>query len=191
MKLVLLLALICPAALAQTRVEPRVFVKEQHVLISGGATWLQRNDYYSSPGLSLSAVYYPSESNGVELRGAFFASSLDSAAQEVAAATGLKPDAQKPVALLLGGWRHSLAYGKVAVGSSVAHFDVQSGLYAGTLITDVAATPALSASVGVVARLGTRMFAQLDLGLLASREQRSTATIALGALPLLTFGFSL
>jgi hypothetical protein len=191
MKLLLLIATLSPAALAQVRVEPRLLVKDGRFFVAGGATWLSRNDYYSSPGLTLSAVYYPGENDGVEMRMAWFASSLSSSAQEVATATGLKPDAQKPVALLLGGWRHSLAYGKVAVGSGVVHFDVQSGLYAGTLITDAAATPALSASVGVLARLGARGFAQLDLALLASRERRSTAVLAVGALPLLTFGFSL
>jgi hypothetical protein len=191
MKLLLLIATLSPAALAQVRVEPRLLVKEGQLFISGGATWLARNDYYSSPGITLSAIYYAGEDNGVELRTALFASWLDDSAKEVFGATGLKPDAQKPVALLLGGWRHSLAYGKVAVGSGVVHFDVQSGLYAGTLITDAAATPALAASVGVIARLGRRGFAQLDFSLLASREQRSTAVLTLGVLPGLTFGFSL
>jgi hypothetical protein len=191
MRALLLLALISSAAAAQTRVEPRVFVKEHHLFVSGGATFLERNDYWTSPGGSFSAVYYPGESNGFELRGAFFASRLDGAAEEVAAATGLRPDAQKPVALLLGGWRHSLTYGKVAIGSGVVHFDVQSGLYAGTLITDAAMNPALSGAAGVVARIGSNLFAQLDLALLLSREQRSTSTITVGALPMLSFGFSL
>ena len=191
MKPVLLLALISSAAAAQTRVEPRVFVKDRHLFVSGGATFLERNDYWTSPGASFSAVYYPGESNGVELRGAFFASNLDGAAAEVATATGLRPDAQKPVALLLGGWRHSLTYGKVAIASGVIHFDVQSGLYAGALFTDAAMNPAVSGAVGVVARIGSSMFAQFDLALLVSRERRSTSTIAVGALPLLTFGFSL
>ena len=191
MKLLLLIAVLSPAALAQVRVEQRLLVKDGHLFVSAGGTWLERNDYYSSPGVVLSAVYYPRENDGLELRTALFASSMSGSAGEVLAATGLKPDAQRPVALLLAGWRHSLAYGKIAVGSGVVHFDVQSGLHLGTLITDVSATPALSASAGVVARLGTRGFAQLDLALLVSREQRTSAVLALGALPLLTFGFSL
>ena len=191
MKVLLLIAMLSPAAMAQARVEPRLLVKDGHVFISGGATWLERNDYYFSPGLTLTAAYYLGEDNGLELRAALFASSLSGSAQEVAKATGLQPDAQKPLGLVLGGSRHSLAYGKVAVGSGVVHFDVQSGLYAGTLITEIEATPALSASMGLVARLGARGFAQLDLAVLASREQRSTPVFVFGALPLLTFGFSL
>ena len=191
MKLLLFIAVISPAALAQVRVEPRALVKDGHFFFSGGATWLSRNDYYSSPGLTLSAAWYPREDDGIEARLAVFDSTLSDSAQEVHKATGFKPDTQAPAALLLAGWRHSLTYGKVAVGAGVVHFDLQSGLYLGTLVTDVAATPAASASVGFVARLGVRGFAQLDLALLASRENRSTAVLALGVLPLLTFGWSL
>ena len=124
MKLLLLIALLSPAALAQVRVEQRLLVKDGHLFVSAGGTWLERNDYYSSPGVVLSAVYYPRENDGLELRTALFASSM-------------------------------------------------------------------SGSAGVVARLGSRGFAQLDLALLVSREQRTSAVLALGALPLLTFGFSL
>jgi hypothetical protein len=191
MKLLLLIALFSPAALAQVRVEPRVLVKDAHFFFSGGATWLERHDGYASPGVTLSAAYYLREDDGIEARAAFFVSGLTDSAHEVVNTTGLKPDAQMPVALLLAGWRHSLTYGKVAGGSSVMHFDVQSGLYAGTLITSVEATPALAASIGVVARLGTRGFAQLDVALLASRESRSSTVLALGVLPVLNFGWSL
>lgn len=191
MKLLLLIAMLSPAALAQVRVEPRALVKDGHFFFSGGATWLERHDAYNNPGLAVAAGYYLREDDGLEARVAFFASSLSDSAQEVATATGLKPDAQRPVALLLAGWRHSLTYGKLALGASVVHFDVQSGLYAGALITDVEATPALSAGLGLVARLGVHGFAQLDLALVASRENRSTAVMALGVLPAFTLGWSL
>ena len=75
--------------------------------------------------MSLTATWYLREDDGLEGRLAFFVSSLTDAAQEVADATHLKPDAQMPVALLLAGWRHSLTYGKLATSSSVIHFDVQ------------------------------------------------------------------
>jgi hypothetical protein len=191
MKLLLLIATLSPAALAQVRVEPRALVKDGHFFLSGGAAWLERHDEYSNPGLTLTAAYYLREDDGLEARAAFFASSLTDSAQEVATATGLKPDAQKPVSLLLAGWRHSLTYGKLALGASVVHFDVQSGLYAGALITDVEATPALSAALGVVARLGVHGFAQLDLALVVSRENRSTTVMAVGVLPTFSLGWSL
>ncbi|MCA1825846.1 MAG: hypothetical protein ABR567_10300 [Myxococcales bacterium] len=191
MKLALLILVASAPALAQVRVEPRSFVKERHFFFSGGLTWLDRNDYYVSPGGAFSAVYYFRESDGVELRTAFFWSHLDGSAQEVVSQAGLYPDAQKPQVLLLVGWRHSLTYGKVALFSTVVHFDVQSGVHAGTLMTDRAATPALAGSFGVVAGIGRRAFAQLDLALLGSMESRSERVLALGLLPLLTFGWSL
>ena len=182
---------LAPAALAQVRVEPRLLVKERRLFLSGGLTWLERNDYYRSPGAIFSASYYPRENDGVELRAGFFASSLNGSAQEVANQTGLRPDAQKPQALLLVGWRHSLSYGKLALGSGAVHFDLQSGLHAGSLFTDRAATPALSGSVGLMARAGAHAYAQFDLALLFSREQRSTSVLAAGVFPLLTFGWAL
>jgi len=191
MKLALCIALLSPAAWSQVRVEPRALVKEGSVFLSGGGTWLERHDQYSSPGLTLIATWYLREDDGLEARAAFFVSSLTEAAQEVQHASGLKPDAQMPVALLLAGWRHSLTYGKVAAGSTVIHFDVQSGLHLGTLVTDASATPAAAASVGVVARLGRRGFAQLDLSLLASIENRSSTVLALGVMPVFCLGWSL
>ena len=192
MKLALCLALLSPAALAQVRVEPRTFVKDGHLFLSGGAAWLERHDQYASPGLSLIGTWFLSENDGVEARMTFFVSSMTDAAKEVQQATGLKPDAQKPVALLLAGWRHSLTYGKVAIGDTVIHFDVESGLHLGTLITDVTANPAGSASLGLVARLGKRGFAQLDLSLLGSTEARSAGTVfAVGVLPVFCAGVSL
>lgn len=191
MKAFLLALLLAPAAFAQVRVEPRALVKQGHFFFSGGGTWLERHDDYTSPGLTLSASYYLREDDGLEARAAFFVSSLTDAAQEVAKATGLKPDSQMPEVLLLAGWRHSLTYGKVATSAAVIHFDVQSGLYAGTLVTDVKANPALAASLGLTARLGARGFAQLDLMLLISSEQRSSSVIAPGLLPVISFGWSL
>jgi hypothetical protein len=191
MKLVFLIAALAPAAMAQVRVEPRQLVKEQHLFVSGGVTWLERNDYWVSPGATLSAVWYPAEDDGIETRLALFSSHLDGSAQEVADKTGLQPDSQAPQTLLLFGWRHSLTYGKVALASQVVHFDVQSGLHLGSLITDKAATPAASGSLGLVAKLGQRGYAQLDLALLLSLEQRSSRVLAGGFLPLLTFGWSL
>ena len=191
MKLALLILIASPAVFAQVRVEPRSLVKERRFFLSGGLTFLDRNDYYVSPGGAVSATYYFRESDGVELRAAFFWSHLDGSAQEVVSQAGLYPDAQKPEVLLLAGWRHSLTYGKVALFSGVIHFDVQSGVHAGTLMTDRAATPAVAGSFGVVAGLGTRGFAQFDLALLGSLENRSQRVLALGALPLLSFGWSL
>ena len=170
------------------RVEPRLFVKAQHIFVSGGLTWLERGDYYNSPGAALSAAYYLREGDAVELRAAVFASWLGASGDQVVRRTGLVPDAHQPVSLIAAGWRHSLTYGKVALEHSVLHFDLQAGVDLGTLLTDRALTPAACGFVGVMARLGERLYGQLDLGILTSIEQRSSSVVTAGFLPLLTLG---
>ena len=185
----LLVALIAPAALAQeVRIEPRLFVKEHHYFLSGGLTWLERGDYYNSPGAMFSGAYYLREGDAVELRAAIFASWLGASGSQVVNSTGLVPDSHKPVSLLAAGWRHSITYGKVALAGSVLHFDVQGGGDLGTLITDRAMTPAACAFFGVVARLRERFYAQLDLTIIGSLESRSSTVFAAGFLPVITFG---
>ena len=180
--------LIAPAALAQVRVEPRLFVKDQHTFLSGGITWLERGDYYNSPGAVFSGAYYLRETDALEVRAVIFASWLGSSGQQVVNSTGLVPDSQRPVSLLAAGWRHSLAYGKVALAGSILHFDVQGGGDLGTLLTDRALNPAACGFFGVVARLGNHFYGQLDLALVGSVEQRSSTVFTVGFLPLLTLG---
>jgi hypothetical protein len=185
----LAIALIAPAALGQAvRVEPRLFVKDQHWFLSGGLTWLERGDYYNSPGVAFSGAYYLRESDAVEVRAILFASWLGSSADEVVRGTGLVPDSHKPVSLVTAGWRRSLTYGKVALGSTVLHFDVQGGADLGTLITDRAWTPAVCGFLGIVGRFGEHFYGQLDMVLIGSIEQRSAPVAAFGFLPLLTLG---
>jgi hypothetical protein len=181
-------ALIAPAALGQVRVEPRLFVKDHRIFLSGGLTWLERGDYYNSPGAAFSGAYYLREGDALEVRAIVFASWLGSSGDQVVRRTGLVPDAHRPVSLLAAGWRHSLAYGKVALAGSILHFDVQGGADLGTLITDRAVTPAAAGFFGVMARLGDRLYGQLDLGLLGSIESRSSSVPTVGFLPLLTLG---
>src|SRR5256884_6033852 len=104
MKALVAAALIAPSALAQVRVEPRVFVKAHRVFVSGGVTWLERGDYYNSPGAAFSAAYYLGEDDAVELRSASFASWLRASGEQGVRRTALGPDAQKPVSLLTAGW---------------------------------------------------------------------------------------
>jgi hypothetical protein len=188
MRVLAVAALLAPAAVAQVRVEPRVFVKERHTFLSGGLTWLERGDYYNNPGVVFSGSYYLRESDALEVRAVLFASWLGASADEVVRGTGLVPDSQRPISLILGGWRHSLTYGKVALAGSVVHFDVQGGFDAGTLITNRALNPAAGAFAGVVARLSDRVYGQLDVTLLGTLESRSTSVFTVGILPVLTIG---
>jgi hypothetical protein len=188
---VLLLLCALGAHAEGVRVEPRLFVKQGHFFTSFGGAWLERGDYWVNPGLSFSAAYYPTESGGAEARVLWFFSSLSDSAQRISATTGFVPDARKPEALALAGWRQSLTYGKVALGGEALHFDLQGALQGGGLFTDRGFVPAACASAGLLARLNRWVFLQLDLGLLLSFEQRQRSGAALGFLPVLSAGAEL
>ena len=187
------LVLVCAlAARAEdVRVEPRQFVKQGRIFTSLGVTWLERSDYWLSPGLLLSATYYPTEHGGPEARLFWFFSSLSDSAQRISSTTGFVPDARQPEALALIGWRQSLTYGKVAIAGAALHFDVQGAAHAGGLFTDRGLAPAFGVSAGIVGRLGWHVFTQLDLGLLLSFEQRQKSSAALGFLPVFSLGVDL
>ncbi len=179
-------------ALAQTRVEPRLLIKEHHVFASGGLTWLERGDYYDSPGLIAQLSYYPIEQGGLDLQLSGLFSFLSTSGQEVFRVNGLVPDAHMPQGLILAGWRHTLAYGKAAIGAQIFHFDLQGAAHVGTLITDRAWTPALSVSGGLLVRMSERFFGQLDLGILTNYESRQQSSpVNFGFLPLLSIGVEL
>jgi len=118
-------------------------------------------------------------------------SSLSGSARTVYDLFRMSPDTQRPVAMALAGWRQSLTYGKVAVAGAAVHFDVQAALHAGALLTDRATAPALAGSLGVLVRVSPRIFAQLDLGLAATFEQRVFSGAAAGFLPVLSVGAEL
>ena len=179
-----------PAAGAAVRVERRLLRTEGHLFLSLGPAYLARGDYFASPGLVLSATWYLREGGGLELRAAPLFSRLDAAGREVSAETGLVPDAQRPVALVTAGWRQSLGYGKVLPfpGGGVVHFDLQGAAAAGLLRTDRSTAPALAVGPGLLARLGARGVAQLDVQLTLSFEERRYASLSPGILASLTFG---
>ena len=192
MKALILALLVATPALAQTRVEPRLLIKESHFFLSGGLTWLERGDYYDSPGLIAQVSWYPIEQGGIDLQLVGLFSFMSTSGREVFRVSGLVPDAQMPSGLVLGGWRQTLAYGKAAIGSQIIHFDLQGAAHVGTLITDRAWTPALSASAGLLVRMSDRVFGQLDLGILANYEDRQQSSpFNFGFLPLLTLGVKL
>ena len=189
--LALLLACALGASAQEVRVERRLLVKEKHLFASLGATWFDRSDYFVSPGAALSVAYYPIESGGPEVRYVKLFSTLSGSARTVYDLFGLSPDAQRPLALALAGWRQSLTYGKVAVAGTAIHFDVQGALHVGALFTDRATAPAVSGSLGVLVRVSPRVFAQLDLGIAATFEERVFSGAAAGFLPVLSVGAEL
>jgi hypothetical protein len=170
-------------------VERRLLLKQGRVFATGGLGYLARGDYYSNPSLFASGTYYPGETGGVELKLALFLSSLGSAGTEVFERTGLLPDAHRPIALLAVGWRQSLGYGKVLVGSGgLVHFDVQAATHLGFLFTDRGVSPSPMLGPGLLLRFTSRVHAQLDLPLVVSIEERSRSSLSVGTLPTLTVG---
>ncbi|HEX8824111.1 MAG TPA: hypothetical protein VF794_29595 [Archangium sp.] len=173
------------------RVERRLLLKKGHAFITGGLGYLSRGDYYTSPGLHASGSWYPFEDGGVELKAALFISWLGPAGTEVFERTGLVPDAHRPVAMLAPGWRQSLGYGKLLVGSTdnkVVHFDIQATGHLGLTFTDRGVSPSLLLGPGLILRFTPRVHAQLDVPLVMSIEQRTRGSFSLGLLPTFTLG---
>lgn len=173
---------------SDTRVSRKVLVKEGHVFVSAGPTWLSRGDYYDNPGAVVSASTYFDERHGLELRVAGFASSLGRAAQEVFDATGTVPDAHRPIALATIGYRGAFGYGKFVVAGALIHFDLQASAHVGTLLTDRHFTPSAALGPGMLFRLGPTLHLQLDVPLTASVEKRRRGGAVFGVLPMLTLG---
>jgi hypothetical protein len=172
------------------RVERRLLVKAGRWVLDGGVGWLARGDYYTSPGVALAVAYYPWESGGPELRLVRFFSHLDAAAQEVRDATGLVPDSHEPKTLLTLGWRQSFGYGKVLPfgAARVLHFDFQGVASVGLLRTDRTSTPALGLGPAFLVRMGDHAVASLDVGVLATFEERANASVTFGVLTSLALG---
>jgi hypothetical protein len=171
---------------APVRVERRLLVKNGHFFFTLGADYFIRGDYYVSPGLLASASYYPTERDGFDLKLGAFLSFMSPAAQVVFRSVGLVPDAQRPVALMVLGYRRSVGYGKVMLNGafdSLLHFDLQLAGHAGLVITDRMASPAASVAPALLIRFSDRWFAQLDIELYASYETRQSSPLVVGILP--------
>jgi hypothetical protein len=176
---------------APVRVERRLLLKKDKFFATGGLGYLSRGDYYTNPGLTVSGTFYPTELDGVEVKGALFLSSLSPAGLEVFERTGLVPDAHRPIALLALGWRRTLGYGKVLVGAEtgrVLHFDVQATGHLGVTVTDRGLSPSALVGPGLLMRFTPSIHAQLDVPLAVALEQRSRGLLSLGVLPTLTVG---
>lgn len=172
----------------ETRVSRQLLVKEGHAFVVAGPTWLSRADYYDSPGLLVSASFYPWESHGLELRAGYFASSLNRSARDVRRETGLLPDSHRPIGAALAGYRGSFGYGKLLVAGALIHFDLQATAQLGAFLTDRALTPAAAVGPAVLARINSVLHVQLDVSLTGALEQRGSSTVVLGVLPLLGIG---
>ncbi|HSS37520.1 MAG TPA: hypothetical protein VLT58_02010 [Polyangia bacterium] len=173
------------------RVQARFAEKAHRLLLFGGAEYLARGDFYISPGLRLGGDYYFLESLAVELQLSHYWSSLNGAAEQVAATLGALPDSRPPTWLGLLGARYSLGYGKILVGgvNSVIHLEPQAFAHVGIHDYGGDVQPSGDVGLGLLVFLTPRVFARIDAALTLDRESRSDTNIAAwGFLPALTLG---
>lgn len=180
-----------PAAVPGQLVERRLLVKEGRVLLTVGGAWLERDDHYLAPGAMLSVGYFPNETYGFELKGAYMHSWLDASASEVVEKTGLQPDARRPRGLALLGYRRSFAYGKVLIAGQVLHFDLHGSAAGGLTFTDGPPAPTAMFAPSLLLRFTERVHAQLELGVGGALEKRREQTFAPLLLPSLSIGVML
>jgi outer membrane beta-barrel protein len=173
------------------RVQARFAEKDRRVLLFGGAEYLARGDYYNSPGLRLGADYYFLESLAVELQLSHYWSSLNDAAERVAATLGAVPDTRPPTWLGLVGARYSLGYGKILLGggSGVIHLEPQAFAHAGIHDYGGDVQPSGDVGLGFLVFLTPRVFARADVAITLERESRSGQNVAVwGVLPAAILG---
>lgn len=176
------------------RIQRRFVDKQGHLALYAGVSYLERSDFYRSPGLDAAASYYFLESLAAELRASYYWSSPTDELLAVREHTGYIPDSRPSRASVLGGVRLSLGYAKLRVGSShILHFEPQAFLYGGIHIAgDEAAVEPLSlVGLGFLVHLTTRLQIRLDLGLAVGGEQRTTYVMVVGFHPTLSIGVRL
>ena len=164
-------------------IQRRLFVKRSRLHLRAGATYLAREDFWLSPGVTVDATYHPSEALGVELSSSVYFSVLEAGAASLRRQTGLLPDAEQPILRIAAGPRWSFAYGKIqleAVEGPILHFDLGASLRLGGLLTDRRFNPggdlALSAQLG----LGRRWLAWIEISGWVSYEDRASGILHFG-----------
>ena len=159
----------------------------------GGIDYLERRDFYVSPGLRLGATYYLWESLGLEVQVSHYFSRLNQAGQEVQHMLGVVPDSRAPTWLALAGARYAFGYGKMMIGGlgRPIHFEPQALAQFGLHVHDGSFGPSGLAGVGLLVHATPRWFFRLDGGMTVEVERRVTGTVTvLGFLPsLVTGGF--
>jgi hypothetical protein len=157
----------------------------------GGVDYLERGDFYLSPGLRVGGTYFLAESMGVELQVSRFFSSLNHAAQQVEHDYGLLPDARRPTWLMVGGLRYAFGFGKMMLGGvdHVVHFQPQALAQIGLHVHDGSLGPSGLAGLGLMVHVTPVWFVRLDGAMTVELESRLTGTATvLGFLPSLVAG---
>ncbi len=183
-----------PRPTAEVRVQNRFAHNAGTLQLFGGVDYLERRDFYLSPGVRLGATYFPWESLGLELQISHYFSQLNQAGVEVEQMRGVIPDSRAPTWLVLVGGRYSMGYGKMIISgfnNHAIHFQPQALLQAGMHVHDGSFGPSGLVGLGLLVHATPRWFFRLDGGMTVELEQRVTGTVTvLGFLPsLVTGGF--
>ena len=182
-----------PRPTAEIRVQNRFARNAGTLQLFGGVDYLERRDFYVSPGVRVGATYFLWESLGLELQVSHYFSRLNQAGLQVEQMVGVIPDSRAPTWLVLAGGRYSMGYGKMMIGglNHAIHFQPQAFLQAGMHVHDGSFGPSALAGIGLLVHATPRWFFRLDGGLTFEIEQRVTGTVSvLGFLPsLVTGGF--
>ena len=178
-----------PRAAVTHRVDRRLLVKQERIIVRAGASYLSRGDLRTNPGASLDIAWYPLEILAAEISASAYASSLNQTATALRKSTGLLPDSQKPLARVGLGGRVSFAYGKLLVESldTVVHVDANAFLHAGVMITDEAVNFASDLGLGMHVGFGRgqgdlldRLLVWFEAGWIIGYENRSASKVASG-----------
>ncbi len=182
-----------PRPTAELRVQNRFARNAGTVQLFGGVDYLERRDFYISPGVRIGATYFPWESLGLELQMSRYFSQLNQAGVEVEQMSGVIPDSRAPTWLVLAGGRYSMGYGKMMIGgfNHAIHFQPQAFLEGGMHVHDGSFGPSGLGGLGLLVHATPRWFFRLDGGVTVEVERRVTGTVTvLGFLPsLVTGGF--
>ncbi len=183
-----------PRPTAEVRVQNRFAHNAGTLQLFGGVDYLERRDFYLSPGVRVGATYFPWESFGLEVQISHYFSQLNQAGVEVEQMSGVIPDSRAPTWLVLAGGRYSMGYGKMIISglnNHAIHFQPQALLQAGMHVHDGSFGPSGLVGLGLLVHATPRWFFRLDGGMTVELEQRVTGNVAvLGFLPsLVTGGF--
>jgi hypothetical protein len=183
-----------PRPAPELRIQNRFARNASSFHIFGGVDYLERRDFYVSPGLRLGGTYYVTERLGVEVQGTRFFSQLSDAAEQVQRKYGALPDSRAPGWLLVGGLRYAFGYGKMMMAAidQAVHFQPQALLQAGMHLHEGSLGPSMLTGLGLLVHVTTRLFVRLDGAVTLEIEERASgATTLIGFLPSLVLGGTL
>jgi hypothetical protein len=180
-----------PRPEAAVRIQQRFASKAKLTEIAAGFQYLSRGDFYNSPGVRISAAYYPFESLGLEALVSHYWSSLDATAQEVVTTTGTLPDSNPPGWVGMAGARYSIGYGKIIVGGlgGVLHFEPQAFVHGGIHDNGGEIGPSADIGLGFLVFLMPRLFVRADVPVTLDWEKRYNREVTVfGTSPALSVG---